>query len=78
MLQSSTVRPGAIPGRPDVVEPFSASLRRISISDWPGTSKTTDTQSELQTASSLADKAGYEFLYAFSHLCTCAWMDCMT
>ena len=48
MLQFSALRPGAIPARPDVVEPFSASLRRISTPEGPAILATTHTQTELQ------------------------------
>lgn len=35
MLQFSALRPGIAPGRPDVVEPSSASLRKISTPEGP-------------------------------------------
>ncbi len=75
MLPFSALRPGAIPGRPVVVEPFSARIRTL---ERTGASETTDTRPELQTASPLSDRAGHEFLYALSHSCACAWTDCMT
>ena len=71
MLPFSALRPRAIPGCPVVVEPFSASLRGISTPERPGTSEIIDTQTELQTASTLTDRAGHEFLYALSHSCAC-------
>ncbi len=67
----SALRPGAVPGRPVAVEPFSASLRRISTSKRLGISATTYTHAELQTACPLTDIAGHEFLYALSHSCAC-------
>ena len=47
---------------PDIVEPFSASLCRISTPGSAGTSDTIDIQTELQTASPLADRAGHGVL----------------
>ena len=48
MLPFSALSPGAIPGRPDVIEPFSASLRSISIPEGPAILETKHTQTELQ------------------------------
>ena len=42
------LRSGIAPGRPDVVEPFSASLRRMSPPEGPALLETRHTQTELQ------------------------------
>ena len=75
MLPFSALRAGAIPRRPVLVEPFSASLRRISTPERPGKSEIIDTQTELQTASTVPVRANHEFLYALSYSCA---RDCMT
>ena len=48
LLRFSALRPGAIPGRPGVVEPFSASLRRITTAEGFAILETRHTQTELQ------------------------------
>ena len=63
MLPCSAVRHGAISGPPVIVEPLSASVRRIRTHKRTGTSEITYTPAELQTPSSLADRSGHEFLY---------------
>ncbi len=78
MLPLSALRPGAISGRPVVVEAFVSKLTQDKNSARTSASEITDAQPELHTAYPLSDRAGHEFLYAVSHSCACAWTDCMT